>query len=82
MSEEKIGCALETIFPIVTEPIKHTSYLSAPPVKKCHFVVAMFDGGQSAGNPELFETLTEAVDFARGLDVALRRTVSRVLEHH
>jgi hypothetical protein len=82
MSEEKIGYALETIFPIVTEPISIRVIFRPQPVKKCDFVVAMFDSGQSAGNPELFETLTEAVDFARGLDVALRRTVSRVLEHH
>jgi len=52
------------------------------PIRKCHFVVAMFDGGQSAGNPELFETLNEAAAFAHGLVVALRSTVSRVLEHH
>ena len=82
MFEQKSGYALKIIFPIVTQPVNIRIIFRPQPVKKCHFVVAMFDGGQSAGNPELFETLTEAVDFARGLDVALRRTVSRVLEHH
>ena len=82
MSEEKIGYALEIVFPIVTEPINIRIIFRPQPIRECHFVVAMFDGGQSAGNPEWFETLNEAVAFAHGLDVALRRTVSRVLEHH
>jgi hypothetical protein len=38
--------------------------------------------GLTARHPELFETLNEAVAFAHSLGVALRRTVSRVLEHH
>jgi hypothetical protein len=82
MSEEKIGYALEIVFPIVTEPINIRIIFRPQPIRECHFVVAMFDGGQRAGNPELFETCNEAVEFAHNLDVALRRTVSRVLEHH
>ena len=73
---------LEIIFPIATEPVNIRTMFRSQPIRKCHFVVAMFDGAQSAGNPELFETLNKAVDFAHSLGAALRRTVSRVLEHH
>ena len=82
MCKEKLGYALEIIFPIATEPVNIRIMFRSQPIRKCHFVVAMFDGGQSAGNPELFETLNKAVDFAHSLGAALRRTVSRMLEHH
>jgi hypothetical protein len=82
MCKEKLGYALEIIFPIAGEPVNIRIKFRSQFIRKCHFVVAMFDGGQSAGNPESFETLNEAVAFAHSLGVALRRTISRVLEHH